>query len=217
MATPNSHSPDVLSGEILAAARRECDEILDRARQAAESLLTAATAEAGNIRREKLEAARAEAARRHELTLATVPVEAGRLRTARIEAILENICTTVRDQLQLSHSDRQETVAALAAEAIQRMPGTEFVLKLSPADPTALGDKLFEEIRRRAGRSPLKFTAVADPTVTDGGVIVQDAGGVRIWDNRLLSRLDRLWPELRIQIATRTGLVEKSTPTGGAA
>ena len=36
-----------------------------------------------------------------------------------------------------------------------------------------------------------------------------------IWDNRLLSRLERLWPELRRQIAIRTSLVEKSKPTGG--
>jgi vacuolar-type H+-ATPase subunit E/Vma4 len=217
MATPNANSPEVLSGEILAEAGRKCDEILYRARQVAESLLATATAEADKIRKDKLDAAKAEAARRTELILATVPVEAGRLRAARTEAILENIREAARRQLQSHHSERHETVVALAGDGLRRMPGTDFTLKLSAADHAAFGDKLTEEICRRAGRSPLKLTAVADPAVTDGGVIVQAGDGLRIWDNRLLSRLERLWPELRRQIAVRTGLVEKHTPTGGAA
>jgi vacuolar-type H+-ATPase subunit E/Vma4 len=217
MATPNPNSPEVLSAEILAQAGRECDEILRRAQREAESLLAAATAEADKIRREKLDAARAEAARRSELMLATVPVEAGRLRAARIEAILENIREAARRQLESRHFDAHETVVALAAEAIRQMPGTDFVLKISAADHAAFGDKLAGEVCQRTGRSPLKLTISADPTVTDGGVMVQDAAGIRLWDNRLLSRLERLWPELRRQIAVRTGLVEKNAPTGGAA
>jgi vacuolar-type H+-ATPase subunit E/Vma4 len=217
MATPNPNSPAVLSEEILAEARRECDEILRRAEQESESLLAAAAAEADKIRREKLESARAEAARRSELMLATVPVEAGRLRAERIEAVLENIREAARRQLASRHLDAHETVVALAAEAIRQMPGTDFVLKISAADHAAFGDKLAGEVCQRTGRLPLKLTVSADPTVTTGGVIVHDAAGIRLWDNRLLSRLERLWPELRRQIAMRTGLVEKNTPTGGAA
>jgi vacuolar-type H+-ATPase subunit E/Vma4 len=217
MAMPNPNSPEVLSEEILAAAGRECDEILRRAQRESESLLAAATAEADKIRREKLDSARAEAARRSELMLATVPVEAGRLRAARIEAILENIRQAARDQLRSRQFDGHETVVALAAEAIRRMPGTDFVLKLSAADHAAFGDKLAGEICQRTGRLPLNVAIAADPAVTNGGVMVQDADGIRIWDNRLLPRLERLWPELRRQIAMRTSLVEKNRPAGGAA
>ncbi len=217
MATPNPNSPEVLSAEILAEAGRECDEILRRAQRESESLLAAATAEADKIRREKLDAARAEAARRSELMLATVPVEAGRLRAARIEAILENIRETARRQLESRNFDSHETVVALTAEALRRMPGTDFVLKLSAADYAAFGGKLTGEISQRAGRSPLNFTVSSDSAMTGGGVIVQSADGLRIWDNRLLPRLERLWLELRRQIAVRTGLVEKNAPTGGAA
>ena len=217
MAPPNQNSPEVLSEEILAEARRECDEIIRRAQQESASLLAAAAAEADKIRREKLDAARAEAARRSELMLATIPVEAGRLRSARIEAILENIREEARRQLLARKFDYRETVVALAADAIRRMPGADFVLKISAADYAAFGDKLAEEIRQRAGRSALNLVISADPAMTDGGVMVQDAEGIRIWDNRLLSRLERLWPELRRQIATRTSLVEKNEPTGGAA
>ncbi len=217
MATPNANSSEALSGEILAQAGRECDEILRRAQREAESLLAAAEAEAGDIRRDKLEAARAEAARRSELILATVPVAAGRLRAERIEAILENIRETARRQLESRRVDAHETAVALAAEAVQRMPGVDFILKLSAADGAAFGGNLTSEIVQRVGRSPLHLTVSADATMTGGGVIVQSADGLRIWDNRLASRLERLWPELRREIAVRIGLVEIDAPSGGAA
>jgi len=206
MATPNPNTPDVLSEEILAEALRECDEIIRQAQKESEALLAAATAEADKIRRDKLDAARAEAARRSELALATIPVETGRLRSARVESILKNIHDETRRQLLARNFDCHETVVTLAAEAIRRMPETDFVLKIPAADHAAFGNKLAEEIRQRSGRSPLNLTISADPTMTDGGVIVQDAAGIRIWDNRLLSRLARLWPELRRQIAMQTSL-----------
>ena len=217
MAMPKGNSPDVLRGEILAEARRECDENIRRAQQESASLLAAATAEAEKIRREKLAAARIEAARRTELMLATIPVESGRLRSAHIEALLENIHEEARRQLLAHNFDGHETVVALAVEAIRQMPGNDFILKVSAAAHAAFGDKLAEEIRQRTGRSPLNITVSADPAINDGGVVVQDAGGIRIWDNRLLSRLERLWPELRRQLAVRTSLAEIYEPTGGAA
>jgi len=210
MATPDQYLPDVLSEEILAEAKRECDEILRRARQESKSLLAAATAESEKIRREKLHAASAEAVRQSELILATIPVETGRLRSARIETILEKIREEAQRQLLEQDFDSHETIITLAAEAIRQMPGTDFVLKISAADHAAFGDKLAGEISQRVGRSLLNLTIFADPAMTDGGVIVQDAAGIRIWDNRLLSRLERLWPELRRQIAVQTSLVAQS-------
>ena len=214
MATPNPNSPEVLSEEILAAAKRDCDRILRLAQKTAESYLARANAEVEKIRNEKLDAARAEAARRSELTLSTVPLEVGRLRAGRIEALLENIYETARRQLESRDFDCREMVIALAAEAIGRMPGRGFVLKLSVANHAAFGDKLADEISQHVGLSLLKLTIMADPTMADGGVIVQDIDGRRFWDNRLQSRLERLWPELRRKIAVQTGLVET---TGGPA
>jgi vacuolar-type H+-ATPase subunit E/Vma4 len=144
------------------------------------------------------------------LTLATIPVETGRLRSARIEAILENIREEARRQLLTHDFDGHETVVTLAAEAIRRMPGTYFVLKMSAADHAAFGDKLAGEISQRAGRSPLNLTVSADPVMAGDGVVIQSADGFQVWDNRLLARLDRLWPELRRQIAVRTWFVGES-------
>jgi vacuolar-type H+-ATPase subunit E/Vma4 len=229
MTAPHPNSPEALSGEILAEAQRECDDLTRRAQQSAAALLAAATAQAEQIRREQLAAARAEATRRSELIRATIPVEAGRRRSARIETILENIHEEARRQLLARDFDCHETVVTLAAEAVRRMPGTDFVLKISAADHAAFGDQLAGEIAHRSGTGilpvqpereteanrtgwkpvPLQILISPDETVTDG-VVIQSADGLRIWDNRLLSRLERLWPELRRQIAVRTSLVSQS-------
>jgi vacuolar-type H+-ATPase subunit E/Vma4 len=210
MATLKPNSPDVLSAEILAQARRKCDDIIRRATDESASLVATTMAELDKIRRESREAAQTEAARRKETTLATIPVEAGRLRAERIECILEGIREAVRRQVLARDFDHHETVVTLAAEAIRRMPGTDFILKISAAEHAAFGDRLAEEIRQRTGRSPLNLTITADSAVTEGGVVVESADGFQIWDNRLRSRLERLWPELRRQIAMQTLLVSKT-------
>lgn len=216
MTPPAQNPPDVLCAEILAAARRESGETLRRAKTEAEKILADANAEAGKIRREKREQAQTEAARRREMILATVAVEAGRLRAARVEELLEAVRDEIRRRLLARDFDVCKMVVTLAAEAVREMPGSDFVLKISAADRASFGDGLAEEIARRVGRSPLNFAIVAEATVSDG-VTVQTADGFLLWDNRLASRLERLWPELRRQIAIHASLVGENHSPGGVA
>ena len=90
---------------------------------------------------------------------------------------------------------------------------TEFVVKLSEADQTILGDGLAEEIARRVGRS-VSITILHEEDIIGGGVVIEDAEARQVWDNRLLKRLERLWPELRRQIAVEASFVPK-TGSGG--
>ncbi len=216
--TSNPNSPEVLSEEILADARRESDEIIRRARQEAEALLARAAAEADKARQERLNAARAEAARRSELILATVPVEAGRRRSARVEALLESVYAEVSRQLLARDGfDYRATLIDLAAEAMGRMAGQTFVLKLATADRKAAGDGLRGDVARRTGRSADAITISNENTIAGGGVIVEQTEGHQVWDNRLTARLERLWPELRRQIAMQTSLIAGGGTAGGGA
>lgn len=216
MATPNQNSAEILRAEILADARRASEEIIRRGQQEAEALLAKATAEADEARREQLEAARAEAVRRRELMLATIPVEAGRLRTARVEALLESVHEEVRRRLLARKGfDFREAVLVLAAEAIQRMPGSDFIVKHAAGDRGTLGDELAGEIAHRVGRSPLHITITSDSAANDGCLIIQDGEGRQVWDNSPVVRLERLWPELRRQIAIQTSLVLEPKAGGG--
>jgi vacuolar-type H+-ATPase subunit E/Vma4 len=214
--TPEQNSQDILCAEILAEARRESEQLVRRARDEAAALLAQAEAETKRLRQERLVQAGTEAARRKELILATVPVEAGRERSAAIEALLQAICEQARRQLVAQQGfDYRATVIAIASEAISRMTGDTFIVKLLAADRIALGDGLAEAITTRLGRSPLSITIADDPAISEGGLVVQDAQGRQTWDNRLPARLERLWPELRRQIAVRASLVEGNSSPGG--
>lgn len=216
MATPDHNSADVLREQILADARRESEAIIWRVRREAEELLAKARTEAARIRQERLAQAQAEANRRSELILATVPVEAGRLRAARVEMLLEAVRDKVRQQLLARDGlNYREVLIALAAEAASQMSGEVLVVRLSSADRMALGEGLAGEITRRVGRSPLGITVSEDTAITGGGLIIGDAAGRQVWDNRLATRLERLWPELRRQIAILASLVTHSSPPGG--
>jgi len=205
--TMDQNSTEVLREEILADARRESEEIVSRARQDAEVFLTKAAAEADQVRQEKLDHAHAEAARQSTLILATVPVETGRLRAARIEALLESVYEEACQRLLAREGfEYRETVIGLAYHAISQMAGDAFVAKVSEADRTILGDGLADEIARRVGR-PVSITISHDADITGGGVVVEDAEARQVWDNRLAKRLERLWPELRRQVAVEAAFV----------
>ncbi len=164
--------------------------------------------------KERLDQARVEASRRSELILATVSVETGRLRAARIEALLESVHEEARQRLLAREGfEYRETIIALASYAINRMAGAEFVVKLSEVEQTILGDGLAEEITRRVGR-PVNINILYVEDITGGGVVIEDAEARQVWDNRLLKKLERLWPELRQQIAVEASFVPK-TVSGG--
>ncbi len=214
MGTPDQNSQDALCTEILSEARQEAEQLLAHARQEANALMTQAMAEAERLRQERLAAARFEAGRRRELMLATIPIELGRERSAAIEALLQSIFKQAQQQLAGLEFDYRATLITLASEAIRHMTGDTFIVKLPAAERIALEDGLAEAIANRVRRSPLSITILHDPTLIDGALLVQDAQGRQSCDERLQARLQRMWPELRREIAIRTSLVGNNTSGG---
>jgi vacuolar-type H+-ATPase subunit E/Vma4 len=208
------NAPENLRQAILADARNQADQMILHARQEAQDLLAKAATQADKARQERLDAAQAEAGRQRALLLARIPVESGRRRSTRVEALLQAILDEARARLAAGDGiDGRRTIVILAAEALGRMTGDAFVARCAPADVRHLHDDAtwVEEIAHQAGRPALRLTLVEDAAVTEGGVIVEDADGRQVWDNRLAARLDRLWPQLRLHVAIRVGLAG-STP-----
>jgi len=210
----NQDSAGKLSAEILADARRRAEEIDVRAYKDAEAFLAGSASEADKVRQIIFDQAHAEAARQSELILATVPIEIGRQLLARVEALLESVHDEACQRLVARDGfEYRETVIALASDAIRQMAGIEFVVKLSGADQTIVDDGLAEDIVRRAGRS-VSISIDREEDIIGDGVIIEDAGARQVWDNRLLKRLERLWPELRRQIAVQAALVPQREAKG---
>ncbi len=196
MAAHESNTPDVLMGAVLDDAHRQADAIIARTRQQAAATLEQATAEIEQAGQERLKVAQVEAARKTESIQASVSVAASRLRAARVESILQSVYDEAHHRLVARQGyDYTETLVALVTEAARHMGGTGLIVRLSPADRAAVAERLGQ------------FTLVEDPSLTDGGAVVLDADGRRAWDNRLVARLDRLWPELRRQIVVQGSLL----------
>ena len=216
MAPQVGKSQELLSQEIIAEACRKRDEILHKAHEEADHMVMRAKAEAQQAADEKIKLGREEAARRTALTLATIPLEALRMRLARLNAILESIHEACRRKLQNSEGiDRRETILRLAIYALNRMPGDDFVIKISPTNAAAFGTDLVTDIRRSLSIPSLGIHLTGEKTIVDDGIIIEDAQRWRYWDNRLLMRLERLWPELRRQIALSASLVSDDNQPRG--
>jgi vacuolar-type H+-ATPase subunit E/Vma4 len=209
----NSNSQEVLREEILADARRQAGETVRRGKADAEAILTKAKADAEKERQDKVAFGKAEAQRLYDLVLARLPVDVGRMRSARIEALLGSVHDDAQGRLAGRQGfDYREVVVALAAEAIGLMEGNRFVLQLSQADRGALGDGWLQDVQSRVNRPGLELALSAEPAKIQGGVLVRDADNRLYFDNSLQGRLDRLWPAARLEIAVRTRLIQ----AGGA-
>jgi len=192
MQTDASTTAEVLTRAVLDDARRQADAIIARARQQAAAALAEASSKVGQALQDRLRVAQAEADRRTEAIQASISVAVNRLRATRVESLLHSLYDDAQRRLVARKGfDYPEALVALVMEAAEHMGGANLVVRLSPADRSAVSERL--------GR----FTLVDAPSLNDGGAIVLDADGRRVWDNRLLARLDRLWPELRRQIVVQ--------------
>ena len=208
-ATPEPQQ--VLTDEILADARRQADRIRRKAERDAKETVQQAERDAQADRDRRLADVRAEADRRRRLTLATVPVEEGRLRAARLEEALEAVKAEARQRLARRDGfDYRQALVALAAEAVERMGGEAVVVDLSAADRGALGAGLVVALGERLGPGGPAVSLAPEPRPLDGGVVVRDADGRRRWDDSFAARLGRLWPDLRRRIAAESGLLDEN-------
>lgn len=211
MSRTTGEAEALLCAEIRAEAQREADAVLRAAREQAECLQIDAASRAAIARQELLDTATEEAARRQAALAAGVAVEMGRRRAARLEALIQSIHDEVARRLRAHEGfDYHETVPALALDAMRRMSGDRFVVRLAAADRNEMGARFHTELEHRMGHR-LDVTLETDPDAQADGVQILNDRGHHVWDNRLAPRLARLWPELRRQVAVAAGFA----PTEG--
>jgi vacuolar-type H+-ATPase subunit E/Vma4 len=213
VATPEQDPQDVLREEILGDARKQAERALRRAQQDAGALVAKAEAASALERERLLSQARTTAERHTALVLASVPVEAGRMRAARIETLLQSVHDEARKTLErravvLSRED----LLGLAANAARSMAGERFVLQISSAEHATLGDGWLGKVRRLAGKPDLEIQLGDDLSEGEVGLVLRDDTGRQVVDHRLTARLGRMWPALRIAIAARLGFLEQDAP-----
>ncbi len=204
-----------LCAGILDEARAEAERLILLARQEAQSYLGTTTGAEEEKRQEKLSLAEKECARRKARMQASLPVERERLRAIRLETLLTTIHDEIQHRLQTHDGfNYPDMLVALAAQAITRMTGTDFIVSVSPADYAAMGPNFAESIFQHTGKSGLIIHIESDPKLVEGGLFIRDSVGHQEWDNRLSVRLQRLWPDLRLQLAAMIpdSMLKNTTP-----
>jgi len=204
---------DLLRQQILEDARAEAEKLISAAGREVEVLRQRSDAAADQDRSQRLSLARAEAERRAGWLLDSIPVEFSRRRETRRESLLEAVLLRARQRVA-ERADRTGPglVERLAAAAITAMDESPIVLRVHQIPPAPR--EANERLKRATHRPDLELRWVEDPAVGAGGVVVESASGRQRWDNRLEARLDRLWPELRRQVAGHAGwLGPPVTPT----
>ncbi|MHC1763445.1 MAG: V-type ATP synthase subunit E [Verrucomicrobiia bacterium] len=213
----DSDGPELLLAEIRKEASRQREEILKRARDAAQKAVQEAEQTAKKTVQDKLMAAHAEGERRTESILATVMVESTRMRAEKTEEVLQSIHDQARERLRQGDGlMERESLVILTAQALPRMAGHNFVLRVSSHDSAALGKGLAQEILRGLGELNVELEIRADPLIAKGRWLLQDEEGRQLWELGHEARLERLWPELRRSVAAEAKLMTHGPPQPGA-
>ena len=210
---PDPIGKERLLGAILGAARREAEALVVQAREKARTLAAQADGEARRLRNSRLAAARAEAERREAALEAAAKVESRRQQAVWLEALLRGIRDDARTQLHQPGAPRTDAFVRLAAEALARMEGNRFVLRVPRAEWAGVQGSVGEAIVRAAAavRPGLELQLLADAGASEGEWILQDAEGHQMWRLGLDARLTRLWPELRSEVARRAGWLSQES------
>jgi len=146
--------------------------------------------------------------------LSAVAIEARRLEQAHIESLLDSICQEIRGRIEQGPGDKMRaSIASLCAQAIRGMKADRYVVRLSPEIHLAVKDVFYRDLREELGRDLPSLTLVGDPETAGFGVVVEAGDGTQVWDNRLVARFSRLWPQLSLQIAKEAGLVGSTEET----
>jgi len=103
--------------------------------------------------------------------------------------------------LNRSGFDYPKALFVLALAAIRQMTGKTFVVRLPEADRSVVSGKFRDDLVKCLGVPGLKVDVPFDGNAPGGGVIVEDGDASQVYDNRLPERLERMWPELRREIA----------------
>jgi vacuolar-type H+-ATPase subunit E/Vma4 len=130
-----------------------------------------------------------------------------------MEALLETIHAAARETVAAMGADElRPALLGLSLEAARQLDGPRLRVKLSPRDHASCGADLGRSLAGLLDRPCADIEVVAVASQLDPGPVVEDQVGRQVWDNRLLARLERLWPALRRELAAKLF----AQPTGAA-
>ncbi len=195
-----------LADQILADARKQAEPILTRARREAEDILRRARDDAEGEQTRTVERAEQDAAGEALRIRARTELEMANIRRRAAEDILVRARQQALEALRRQARDDgyRKQLVRLGLAALREMSGERFELLMRQEDKDAHAQHVARRLAERAAaelgrRAEIE---VADETVNAiGGLVLRSADGHEVCDQTFRARLDRLWEQLREDVA----------------
>jgi len=187
-----------LKRAIVGDAREEADQMLADAQAKAEDIRAQAQAQANARRDEILQRARQEAETLHSHAVAAAQLDAQTLKLKRREQLLERVFAEARRQLASAPQwpDYEQIARRLVHEAVERLGADEVLVRADEGTQRVLGDKMLADLRKELGVD----LRIGAPLTRGTGLVLETPDGHRRYDNTLETRLARMQDGLRAPV-----------------
>ena len=201
-----SDPTDTLAEQILADARKQAEPIGERAEREAEAALRKATEEAEREREGAVQRAQQSAELGAQRIRARAGLEVENIRRRATEQVLLHVRDEAMKELTAATGSPQYhgQLRGLVLAALRAMSGERFKLVMRAEDRDAYGKSIARAVCELAPRELGRQVEimVSDDTIrAAGGLLVGTADGRQVCDQTFEARLERLWPQLRQQMA----------------
>ncbi|MFW6189318.1 MAG: V-type ATP synthase subunit E [Planctomycetota bacterium] len=203
-----------LEQEIRSDAHKRAERITRRAERQAEQVEEDAREAAEQEREEIMAAARERARHEEQVHEARVRQELARMRREAFQEVLDHVKEEANQRLRsLDREAGRKALLRLGLQAVAAMRGDEFELVLRPEDRERWAEQLAEELEERAQQEldrEVEVKVAEDDLDAAGGLTVRGVGTGEVAEQTFEVRMDRLWGDLRVEVADRLNEVGKS-------
>jgi V/A-type H+-transporting ATPase subunit E len=200
MADDAQSSEKRLEKEILDDAHKRAERAVKRATRDAQKLTAEAEKNAEEEAQKILEQSRERARKQRAVILATVDIEIEKRRVARQEEMIKSVFDEALKRLRETRSyDYRQSVIQLASDALGKMQGNEYTIRLRTSDERFADDSLIEAIREKLNARD--FNLRIETSSADAGPVVESSDGRQVYNNSFDARLRRLQDPLRKRVA----------------
>jgi V/A-type H+-transporting ATPase subunit E len=198
MARSTEENIALLSRAILNEAQEEADEILLEAKENAEAIRERGQEQAEHERVKILERARQSSDRIRSQSIAATQLKARNMQLESREKQLDNVFTSVRQQLQSiqQRSDYPQIARSLLHDGLVQMKASKVEIRADPTTLKYLTETVLDEISREL-RVQIK---VGEPLKKGLGIIIDSDNGRIHFDNTFENRLNQMQNMLRAPV-----------------
>ncbi|MCD6116657.1 hypothetical protein J7K93_06565 [bacterium] len=206
MNTSGTNKPpdELLISSIISEAKLKAEKIVDSAEKESESIISKAEKEAELKKKEAFNKAASEEEKIKRRLLSGVHLEIKQRLLKEREALINRVIDALLQKLDklVEHEIYIDILKGFILEGVKSLDTDKVVVCGGSAEKKLLSHEMLKKIEKyvkdkEKREVSLKFS---DDLMKSGGVLLRTVNGERSFDNRFPARIERILPELRLEI-----------------